>query len=154
MTQNKKAQSQKSVIIQRTIAAAPEKVFAAWTNPDLLLQWWSPPGAKVTSVEMDLRVNGRYRIGIQQPNNAIYFVNGTYQIIQPPEKLVFTWRWEQPEMDIGESLVTIELSGENGRTHLCLTHAKLPHEPARTAHRHGWEGILGSLGTFLETHNV
>jgi uncharacterized protein YndB with AHSA1/START domain len=137
-----------AVIVQRTIAAAPEKVFAAWTDPHLLAQWWGPPGSRVASIEVDLRVNGRYRIGLQQPNHDIYFVNGTYQLIQPPEKLVFTWRWEQPDMDIGNSLVTIEMQGDDRYTTLTLTHTQLP-EPARAAHQQGWQGILDKLNSFL-----
>lgn len=141
-------QAEGAVVVQRTIAAAPEKVFAAWTDPSLLAQWWGPPGHKVAVVEVDLRVNGRYRIGIQQPNQNIYFVNGTYQQIQPPEKLVFTWRWERPDMDIGNSLVTIEMRGDGQHTHLMLTHAQLP-QSARSAHREGWQAICDNLLYFF-----
>jgi uncharacterized protein YndB with AHSA1/START domain len=141
-------QTPEAVIIQRTIAAPPEKVFAAWTDPGLLAQWWGPPGTHVTSVEIDLQINGRYRIGLQQPNHDIYFVNGTYQLIQPPEKLIFTWHWEQPSMDIGQSLVTIEIRRHGPHSNLTLTHAQLP-QPARASHRQGWQGILHNLATFL-----
>ena len=142
------ARVQQAVIVERTVAATPEKVFAAWTNPNLLAQWWGPPGSRVSSVEVDLQVNGRYRIGIIQPSQDTYYVYGTYQIIQPPKKLEFTWRWEQPEMDIGNSLVTVEIRGNGRSTHITLTHTQLP-EPALTPHRQGWEGILDSLLNFL-----
>jgi uncharacterized protein YndB with AHSA1/START domain len=142
-------QTTDAVVVQRTIAATPEKVFAAWTNPQLLAQWWGPPGYKVASVELDLRVNGRYRIGLQQPNHDVFFISGTYQHIQPPEKLTFTWRWEQPDMDIGNSLVTVEITGSGRQTNLVLTHTQLP-EPAHVAHKQGWEGILDKLISFFD----
>ena len=141
-------QAQQAVVVQRSLAAAPEKVFAAWTDPHLLAQWWGPPGHTVASVEIDLRVNGRYRIGLQQPDQPPFFVSGTYQQIQPPEKLVFTWRWERSDMDIGQSLVTVEIRGDGRHTNLILTHAQLP-EPAQAAHRQGWQGILDKLVSFF-----
>ena len=104
------------IALQRTVAASPERLFAAWTQPELLRQWWGPPGSKVRSVEIDCRIGGTYRIGILQPDGRTYFVYGVYKEVQPPHKLIFTWRWEQPEMDIGNSLVTVEfLPHERGR---------------------------------------
>jgi uncharacterized protein YndB with AHSA1/START domain len=135
--------------LKRTFDAAPEKVFAAWTNPELLKQWWGPPGSEVTKVEMDLRVDGRYRIGIRHQGQAEFFVSCAFKIIQPPHKLAFTWRWERPDMDIGNSLVTIELQARANQTELLLTHAQLPTPEARAAHREGWVGILTKLGDFL-----
>ena len=143
--------AQEALVVQRMLAADPEKVFSAWTEPRFLIQWWGPPGAQVVHVEMDVRVNGRYRIGIQFPGREVYFVHGTYQTIDRPEKLAFTWRWEMPEMDIGQSLVTVELFPLEKKTQLVLTHARLPNEEARAAHKEGWDGILDQLHTFVRS---
>ena len=139
------------VVVQRMIAAPPERVFSAWTDPGLLAQWWGPAGSEVVLVEMDVRVNGRYRIGIQFPGRDVYHVYGVYAEVDRPGKLAFTWRWERPEMDIGESLVTVELFPHEKRTHLVLTHARLPDGDARAAHREGWDSILDSLLVFVES---
>lgn len=143
-----------TVTLRRLFPAPAEKLFAAWTNPDQLSQWWGPPGSKVRSVSLDLRKGGRYRIGIKQPNGLTYFVYGVYTEIQRPEKLAFTWRWEQPKMDIGNSLVTIRFepqASESGvSTAVILTHSQLPNDMARSAHRQGWEGILQNLAEYLQ----
>jgi uncharacterized protein YndB with AHSA1/START domain len=134
--------------MERTLDASPERIFDAWTRPALLAQWWGPPGSVVTLAEMDVRVGGRYRLGIQR-GPAAYVVGGVFQVIQPPHQLAFTWRWENAEMDIGESLVTIELRANGRQTDLRLTHAQLPNAAARAAHGEGWEGILASLDQFI-----
>ena len=139
--------------MRRLFAAPADRLFAAWTNPEQLSQWWGPPGSSVHSVEVDLREGGRYRIGIKQPNDQIYFVYGIYTEIKRPEKLAFTWRWEQPEMDFGDSLVDIrfeaQASSNDVSTAVTLTHSQLPDENIRTAHREGWEGILQNLSGYL-----
>ena len=142
------------VSLRRQFAASPERLFQAWTDPDILAQWWGPPGSQVNFVEIDLREGGQYRIGITQPNGAVYFVYGIYKIVKPPQKLAFTWRWEQPEMDVGNSLVTISFEAQtqtdNIATEVILTHTQLPNETARSAHREGWIGILENLSNFLQ----
>ena len=137
------------LLLERTYDAPPERVFAAWTEPALLSQWWGPPGSVVELAEVDLRVGGRYRLGIQPEPHTTYYVTGVYQAVQPPHKLVFTWRWENAEMDIGASLVTIELQPNGHKTDLRLTHEQLPNEEARRSHREGWIGILQELHNFL-----
>lgn len=135
--------------LERSFKATAEQVFEAWTDPDLLKQWWGPPGSVVTVVEVDLRVGGRYRIAIQQKSQATYYVSGAYQTVDRPYRLVFTWRWENPEMDIGQSLVTIELDSDGKKTDLRLIHERLPDEEARRSHAEGWTGILQKLAQFL-----
>ena len=138
--------------VERVFEASPERVFAAWTEPHLLKRWWGPVGCTVTAAEVDLRVGGRYRLGIQQPSAPEpYFVSGTYQLIQPPHKLVFTWRWENPDMDIGDSLVSIEFRAKGNKTQLQLTHERLPTPEVRSHHQEGWLSILENLSSFLKT---
>ena len=135
--------------LRRQIAASPERVYAAWTRPELLAKWWAPPDSTIELVDIDLRVGGRYQIKMVHPARGSYSVRGTYQVIRPPRKLVFTWRWDKPEMDIGESLVTIELHPQEQATELFLTHTLLPNAGAVSLHREGWLALLDSLQSFL-----
>lgn len=139
-----------SIFIKRLIAAPAERIFAAWTQPELLKNWWGPPGSKVHSVEINLKIGGSYRIGIVQPNGEIYFVFGQYKEIDPPHKLTFTWRWEQPEMDIGTSQVSLLFEEDENGTQMSLTHSDLPNPDAKLAHEQGWLGILENLALFFK----
>ena len=144
-----KQQPPENVLVKRTFFTSPERLFAAWTDPELLAKWWGPPGSQVKSVEIDLRVGGGYRIGLSYADGHPFYVRGIYELIQPPRKLAFTWRWERPDMDIGESRVTLEFQERGKATEIILVHAQLPNEAARTAHEEGWIGILSNLDEAL-----
>lgn len=139
-----------TLVMARTFDAPPERVFAAWTDPQLLAQWWGPPGSVVKEVQVDLQVGGSYRIAILHPEGDLLIVSGVYREIQAAEILSFTWRWENPHMDIGESLVTLEFRAEGEKTELHLSHALLPNAEARAGHAEGWVGILSELNAFFE----
>lgn len=143
-------ESRESLHISRTYPNALEKVYAAWTDPELLAQWWGPPGSTVKEIQVDFQIGGKYRISFEHAQGMIMVVHGVYKEIEPRRKLVFTWRWENPEMDIGYSLVTLDFVSEGGNTILNLTHEKLPTIEARIGHEEGWIGILGSLTEYLK----
>jgi uncharacterized protein YndB with AHSA1/START domain len=137
-----------TVQVRRTFATSREKVFQAWTEPEKLKKWWAPAGYSTPSAEIDLRVGGKYRVGMQLPGEAAFYVSGAYREVKPPEKLVFTWRWEKPEMDFGESLVTIEFHEWGNSTEVILTHEQLPNE-AREQYSQGWSDFFDKLAEAL-----
>lgn len=135
--------------IKRSIAASPDKVFRAWTNPDWIMRWFAPTDQFQTPLaETDLRVGGRYRIRMVDPAGVSHTVGGVYREIVPGKKLVFTWAWEKgdPMGGEGETLVTLELTARDGGTELILTHENFGDEPARDHHQEGWTGCLERLG--------
>ena len=69
---------------------------------------------------------------------------GVYRVVEPPKKLVYTWRWES-EPDAPETLVTVEFLDRGGATDLVLTHELFPNEAAKGKHEHGWTGCLDKL---------
>ncbi len=132
------------ICLVRTIKAAPEKVFAAWTQPQELKRWMAPrDDMKVSLAETDLKIGGRYRIVMQNPDGTEHRVGGVYREIDPGRKLVFTWAWEStPER---ETLVTVELRQKGAGTELTVTHTKFADEQSRDRHNQGWTGCLGRL---------
>jgi uncharacterized protein YndB with AHSA1/START domain len=72
-------------------------VFHAWTDPEQLKKWFAVADGFTTPIaDVDLRIGGRYRLGMQPPGNEpVLIVGGVYREIISPEKLVFTWRWGQ-----------------------------------------------------------
>lgn len=136
--------------INRIFNAPRDKVFRAWTEPEALKQWWGPAGISTPLVEIDLRVGGRYRFGMQFPDQPMFYVNGAYLEVQPPEKLVFTWRWEQPDMDFGESRVTVEFYQRGAATEVILTHDGFPAAEICQHHRQGWDEFMEKLVQQLE----
>lgn len=135
---------QPSLRITRAYAAPPEKVFRAWTDPEIMKQWFAPSDQFSTpEVTADARVGGRYRIVMRAPDGEYHRVGGVYREVDPPRKLVFTWAWEStPER---ESLVTVEFNAAGAGTELVLTHERFADEVARDKHREGWGGCLERL---------
>ena len=134
--------------ITRTYAAPREKVFRAWTDPEVMKKWFAPSDEfSVPEVAIDARVGGRYCIVMRAPDGEHHRVGGVYREYAPPARLVFTWAWEStPER---ESLVTVEFKELGTSTELILTHERFADEEARDKHQQGWTGCLGRLAQVL-----
>jgi uncharacterized protein YndB with AHSA1/START domain len=132
-----------SLTIKRRLNAPPAQVFAAWIDPEKIMQWFGPGQIRCTHAEFDPRVGGRYVIAAQAPDGEKHQVEGVVREIVPDRKLVYTWYWHtMPER---ESLVTVELKPDGGGTLLTLTHAQFSDEDARDRHQHGWNGALDKM---------
>ena len=135
--------------LTRTFAAPREKVFRAWTDPEELKRWWGSEGYATPSAEVDLRVGGTYRLGMKKlPDGQVFYLTGTYREVRPPEKLVYTWRWEA-EPDQGETLVTVEFRDLGKSTEVVVTHELFPSAKVRDDHNRGWSGCLDRLAKLL-----
>ena len=133
--------------ITRTFAASRERVFDAFTGPELLRQWWGPAGFTLPQAEVDLRVGGAYRFAMRPPQGEVMYLRGLFKEIERPSRLSYTWVWEaMPEV---ETLVTIDFNEAEGDTEVVLTQ-----EPFKTAddvalHDQGWRGGLDKLEQIL-----
>lgn len=132
--------------VDRVFNAPIERVFAAWTDPAKLRHWFAPEDGLETDAELDLRVGGTYRFTMRSSS-----VHGKYTEINPPNKLVFTWRWDHEASD-NEMLITVELRPhQDGGTRLILTHERLPNAEQRDSHASGWNRNLSRLEHLLTT---
>ena len=132
-----------SLTLKRRLNAAPETVYAAWTDPQRLTRWFGPDSGAVTRAETDVRVGGRFRVVFHTEDGEEHDVGGVYREVVPNERLVFTWAWRStPER---ESLVTVALRPDGGGTSLTLTHEQFFDEEARDRHEFGWTGTLDKL---------
>jgi len=131
--------------LTRTFAAPREKVFRAWSDPNALNRWFGPVGYSTPRAEVDLRVGGQYRLGMRKlPDGDIFYLTGAYREVRPPEKLVYTWRWES-EPELGETLVTVEFRDRGNSTDVVVAHELFPTETARDDHDKGWNSCLDRL---------
>jgi uncharacterized protein YndB with AHSA1/START domain len=134
-----------SLTLTRRIRARPEKVYAAWTEPEQLIRWFGPATLKpgTARADLDLRVGGRYRISFEDQSGEYHEVGGVYREVVPNERLVFSWAWHStPER---ESLVTVQLKPDGAGTLLVFNHAQFFDEVARDNHQRGWNELLAKL---------
>ena len=131
------------VQITRRYGAAPAKVFDALVNPASLAKWFAPNDEMTIKADFDPVAGGRYRVEMCHELGNRYVVGGIYETVEAPKKLVFTWKWEGPEMGaLGESRVAITLTPIDGGTELTLTHDNFPAQEAADRHKEGWAGCL------------
>ena len=134
------------LVVRRTFRASAERLFAAWTQAEHLCAWWGPKPVTCSEAEVDLRVGGRYRIVNALPDGTMVTIVGEFQEIEPPSKLVYTWR-----MGLGEesSLVTVRFDQRGAETEVTIAHDQIPSEPVRDSHEMGWIGCLDGLELYL-----
>ena len=142
--------------LSRTYPAPREEVFRAWTDPKALERWFAPDSEFVTKVPiLELRPGGRYRVEMRK-GDANHVVVGEYREVRPPEKLVFTWKWEVSEMAVGleDTIVTLEFHDRGQATELILIHEKLATVEEREKHEHGWKGCLDQLARYISKRSA
>ena len=138
------------ITIRQTFAVDRERAFRAWSDPAEMRRWFSPVGFTTPFAEADLRPGGRYRIGMQPPEGKPVFAGGIYREVVPPERLVFTWSWEEGDaLHTGETLVTLEFRKVADGTEVILTHQLLPSEESAAMHHDGWVACMTSLAQYL-----
>ncbi len=141
------AQAEKlSLEIKRLIKAPRDRVYAAWTDPAQLKQWFGPENVQTRGLIADARVGGEFRWDLTNSEGEKMTMRGEYRELQPGKKIVFTWQWEDDEVwENHISIVTVELYDHAGGTELRLIHEQLPNEESRDGHRGGWESALNKL---------
>ena len=136
--------AQRDLTIERVFDAPRDIVFAAWTDAKQAAQWWGPQGFTTISCEMDVRIGGAYRACMRSPEGTRHCRRGVYREIAPPERLVFTYAWEDGDANPGpETIVTVRFADiGGGKTRLTLHQALFETGSARDAHHAGWSSCM------------
>ncbi len=135
--------------VRRAIPAPPEAVFRAWTEPELIRQWSCPPGATIRDSQVDLVPGGAYRLLIEAEGGTLHTAFGVYREIDAPNRLTYTWDWEEPEAAVGETLVTVDFLADGASTEVVIAHEGFPAAEAAEGHRLGWTWSLERLEDLL-----
>ena len=145
-----------AIVSEIDIAAPPERVFAALTDPAQLMQWFSDASCPVKFWHMDARKGGSYSYATEKGN---FEVNGVSEFechgkileFDPPRLLAYTWigNWHLDKQR--KTVVRWELTPSATGTHVKVTHSGLAQEAAaREDYRGGWPGVVEKLKQFVE----
>src|SRR4051812_35682007 len=93
--------------LERTLPAARESVFAAFSDPHELEVWWGPEGFTARTTEFEPRVGRTYRIEMQPPEGDPFHIGGDFREVDPPSRLAFTFVYDPPDPDDVETLVRL-----------------------------------------------
>lgn len=141
--------------MERTFQAPAQAVFDAWTSEEVLRRWfhakhdWETPEAKV-----DLRLGGAVRVVMCDPHkDERHGGGGHYREIDPPNRLVFTWTWDNDDKG-RETLIEIDFEEADGVTTVHFTHSNLRDQESVLSHEGGWTQCFDNLGRVLEAERL
>ena len=138
--------------ITRDFAAPRPLLFRLWLEPGHLVRWWGPRGFTMPVHAIDPRPGGAYRFCMRSSIGSLHWLQGVYREIVEPERLVFTYAWEDATgAPRHETLVTVRLAERGPLTRLTLRQSAFESATARDAHREGWASNLDRLADYLAT---
>ena len=79
----------REILTTRVVPASRERLFAAFSDPDQLAQWWGPKDFTCTIHEFDLRPGGKWRLVLQGPDGTDYQNEKEFIEVFRPERVVF-----------------------------------------------------------------
>jgi len=119
MDPNPTSSDERELVLTRLIAAPREKVFKAWTDPELLKQWFAPQPWTTPVAELDVRTGGANLIVMRSPEGNEFPNRGVYLEVIENERLVFTdaytKAWEPSEKPFFTAVLTFEDEGAKTR---------------------------------------
>lgn len=140
----------RDLLIERMLDAPPELVFQVWTQPEHLVRWWGPKDFSTPSCDIDVRPGGRFRILIRSGDGTDYWMRGEYRDVVEPERLVFTFAWEDEKgSPVHETLVTVRFRPEGGKTWFSFHQATFRTPVECEDHRGGWSECFDRLGRYV-----
>lgn len=106
-------------VLEHTFRAPASKVFAAYTDPKLVGQWWTPTDGSLSVEALDLRPGGKWRFVQGMANGRKIAYSGTYLEVRPATRLAYTFAIEGRSGS--EVTASVDLKEEDGATRLTLT---------------------------------
>ncbi|HWD04963.1 MAG TPA: SRPBCC domain-containing protein [Amycolatopsis sp.] len=143
--------TQEELTITRVFDAPQELVYRAWSEPDQLARWLGPQDFAASVPTLDLRTGGAWRARIHSEKHGVErWMQGTYREISPPDRLVFTFSWDDPGDVVGETVVTVTFAAVGDKTEMTFHQAPFPSEEQSAAHTEGWNSTFEDLARYLK----
>jgi uncharacterized protein YndB with AHSA1/START domain len=149
----------RQLVIERTLKAAPERIFDAFTDPVQLTKWWWPNGFTCPAAEVDLRVGGTYNISMEWPDfipasaQFSHYLGGEYFEIDRPHRLVMSGRAiNDTQGELFATLIELTLEARDGGTALTMRQSyfePMPPAEAMGGAEQGWSEQLDKLERLL-----
>lgn len=97
---------------ERVFDAPRDRVFAVYTDPELIPEWWGPHGTIAVVDQMDVEPGGAWRFAVRNSDGSEIGFRGTYREVAPPERIVQTFEWEGMPGHVSVETATFEDLGD------------------------------------------
>jgi uncharacterized protein YndB with AHSA1/START domain len=158
------ATDSREIVVIREFDAPRERVWNAWTDPEVVQRWYGPEGFTAPSIKIDLRVGGKYIWSMRgpagSPMDRLMHIAGTYKEIVPNQKLVVVEhmsdeqgnKMEMPGREMTYTVLFEDL--DKGRTRLSITYPKPETEEQyqallKSGMVEGWDSSFSKLAAAL-----
>ncbi len=154
-------------VITRLFQAPRERVWKAWTTPDMLARWFGPKGVVTTVLRHELRPGGLFHARLDQPDGGRIWARILYREIVPPTRLVWEHAFGDAEGNVAPSpfggpwplrlLTTVDFAEEGAATRVTLRWSPIEAAPeevqnfeeAKPGMKEGWGGSFERLDAAL-----
>jgi uncharacterized protein YndB with AHSA1/START domain len=138
--------------LERRIRAPRQRVWDAWTKPELVRRWSAPEGMSVPAGTMDVRVGGSWEVTmVRDDNGERHVAFGRYLEIVPPQRIMYTHAWRSADGGSSpETTLTVELIEDGDATRVILTQEGFGDAGSRDGHAEGWGSALNKLVAVME----
>lgn len=157
---------EQELVISRIFNAPRERVWEAWSKPDIFKKWWGPKGFSCPVAKIDFRKGGKYINCMKSPDGQEFWSTGTYREIVEPEKIVATDSFADDQGNVVhaehygmskdfplEMIVNMIFEDQNGKTKFTLRHIGIPNLDMLNATRDGWNESFDKLSDLLEDYD-
>ncbi|NJR52547.1 MAG: SRPBCC domain-containing protein [Leptolyngbyaceae cyanobacterium CSU_1_3] len=140
----------RQLTITRVFDAPRSLVFKVWTQPEHFSHWLGPKDFTAIACHMNVQVGGMYRACIRSPEGNDHWMQGVYREIIEPERLVFTFAWEDENSRPKHgTLVTVTFEEQGNKTLMTFQQAIFESIESRDSHNTGWSECFDRLTTYL-----
>lgn len=149
--------SDRELVLTRIIDAPPEKLFRAWTEPALMVQWFTPPPWVTVHAETDLRPGGSSLVVMRGPEGQEFPNRGVYLEVVKNEKLVvtdaYTAAWEPSDKPFMTLILSFEALGDKTRYTARVRHWTVADREAheQMGFHEGWGKATDQLAELVAT---
>lgn len=139
-----------TVRLHRVLTTSPGKVYRAFTEADAIASWLPPYGYLCTVHHLDATVGGTHRMSFRNfTTGHSHSFGGTYRELIPGERLVYTDRFDDPDMP-GEMTVTVTLKAVPAGTELSVVQEGIPDMIPLDGCHLGWQECLEKLARLVQ----
>jgi uncharacterized protein YndB with AHSA1/START domain len=135
--------------LERVVPGSPATVYEAVADPARLARWWGPQGFTIPSLDFEPSVGAAYRIEMQPPEGDPFYLAGAFLEVDPPGRLTFTFRWEDPDPEDVENVAQLTFEERGESTHVALVQGPFRTEARRQLHHDGWTDSFDKLEGLL-----
>ncbi len=147
------AANDRELVITRVIDAPRDLVFKAWTEAERMVHWLGPRGFTASDIEHDVRPGGAWRARLRpDAGGKDLWQGGVYREVVKPERLVFTFAWDDENGRPGlETLVTITFAEQQGKTRMTFRQSGFKTVDSRDGYEKGWNSTFDRLDDYVAT---